>query len=90
MVFLGVLVLVVWAHVCAQFLGLVGGRPVALAGAPVPATIRTVVPVPIPGPLTEPLVGEIAPPSLPKPPGHRMGKPVKRDIRELAGRIRIR
>ena len=97
LVFLGVLLLVVWAQVSAQIAGLVGLRralsigggvrgEVALAGAPVPTPVPAGEPIVTPV-LGEPIAGGIAPP---KRPDHKMGKPAPRDIRALAGRMKIR
>jgi hypothetical protein len=82
LVFLGVLVLVVWAHVCTQFLDLVGKRGVALAGEPVRRERSVALPREASGG-----AGDQSERSERRAPTKMLGK---REVRALAGRIRIR
>ena len=89
LIFAGALVVVLWAQICAQFVGLMGLKRLVGAGehtmgAPVPIAVPgQIAPPPViemGAPPEPPLMGEIAPVkgriSVPKPPKHRlMGKP---------------
>ena len=79
LVFAGTLLIVLWAQVCAQFVGLTGlkrliGTGDHTMGAPVPVPGVVALPIaPVLGP--PPLMGEPAPPPAPEPPkGRLMGK----------------
>jgi hypothetical protein len=100
MIFAGTLVIVLWAQICAQFVGLMGlkrlwgGRHTMGEATPVempiavPGQIAPAPPLPptMGLPPEEPLMGEPAP-APPKPRKHRtMGKPAP-DRLELLGRV---
>jgi hypothetical protein len=83
LVFAGTLLIVLWAQVCAQFVGLMGlrrligtsdhtmGAPLPVPGVVAPPEVHVMGALP-PGP---PVVGEPAPPPAPEPPkGRLMGK----------------
>ncbi|HXU05434.1 MAG TPA: hypothetical protein VN903_30960 [Polyangia bacterium] len=103
-VFAGTLLIVLWAQICAQFVGLMGLKRLVGAGehtmgAPVPIAVPGQI-APPPPPVIEmgtppepPLMGEIAPVkgriSVPKPPKHRlMGKPAMPSSEKM-GKIKI-
>jgi hypothetical protein len=95
LIFAGTLVVVLWAQICAQFVGLmglrrvVGGRNRPTAAAPMPAP----APIPMPGqvalpPLHEPLMGEGGGPGVPapRPRKHHIGK--GRPMKGMEGRAK--
>jgi hypothetical protein len=98
LVFAGVLLVVLWAQICAQFVGIMGlkrllGGGLQTMGAPIPVPGQIALPVmgepppppflPEQGPPPPPKMGEIA---SPRPPKHRLtGKPAAPPV-ETRGR----
>jgi hypothetical protein len=96
LIFAGTLLIVLWAQICAQSIGLMGlkrlfGRGGHTMGAPVAAP--ALIPAPPMPPRTmgvpPPVMGE--PPPVPAPPMHRThGRPVRKpDNVELKGKIAL-
>jgi len=87
LVFAGVLLVVLWAQICAQFVGLMGLKRLLggeqLMGAPVP--------VPVPGQVAPPpAVEPPPPPPMMGEPAPMMGAPPPHPERAVKGRIAVR
>jgi hypothetical protein len=101
LVFAGVALVILWAQICAQFVGmmglkrLLGGRQATMGEAvPVPGMVALpVAPPPPPPPPTmglPPIESDVmGPPPPPRPKHHRMGKPKTPPVEKM-GKIVIR
>jgi hypothetical protein len=100
LVFAATLVIVLWAQICAQFIGVMGlkrllGSGGHTMGAPVPVPGQVAQPPqPLmgPAPIEPPLMGEPAlPPAPPKPKRlHGVPRPPQHDSHEKMGKIMIK
>jgi hypothetical protein len=101
MIFAGTLLVVLWAQICAQFVGLmglkrlVGGRATMGEARPVPGQVVPLVGAPPPLPPTagvpvapRPTMGEA--PAMPPRPQKHIGKPQPPPEKRLMGKIMIR
>jgi hypothetical protein len=101
LIFAGALLVVLWAQICAQFVGLmglkrlVGGRATMGEARPVPEQVVPLMGAPPPLPPTagvpvapQPTMGE--PPALPPRPQKHIGKPKPPPEQRLMGRIAIK